>query len=97
MKLIDDIYNSFNNNSKTEGFSARKLSAFAGVMVAMIATFRFCDEKILVDVIIAWLLFALLCMGIITLQQVIDFRAGKVSSSTTTTEKTKVEKVEKTD
>jgi len=91
MKLLEDLYKSFGNNK--DGFSARKLSAFTGVTIAAIATFRFCDEKVLTDVLAAWLLFSLLCLGIITLQQVIDFRAGK-SSSVTTTEKTKVEKVE---
>lgn len=88
MKFIDDIYNSFHN--KPEGFSARKLSAFAGVVVAIIATFRFCDEKVLINVITVWLIFALLCLGIITLQQVIDFKAGKSSTTTIKTEKTEM-------
>ena len=91
MKFVNDLYNSFHN--KPDGFSARKLSAFAGVMVAIIATFKFCDEKVLIDVITVWLIFSLLCLGIITLQQVIDFKTGKNSSITTT----KTEKVEMTD
>lgn len=90
MKLVEDIYNSFHN--KPDGFSARKLSAFAGVTVAVIVTMRFCNDKILTDVITVWLVFSLLCLGIITLQQVIDFRGGK---STTTVEKS--EKVEVTE
>lgn len=93
MGLIRDLYNSFQN--KPEGFSARKLSAFTGVTVAVIVTMRFCNDRLLVDVITVWLLFALLCLGIITLQQVIDFRGGK---STTTIEKSeKVEVTEKSE
>lgn len=61
------------DNSK-DGFSARKLSAFAGVTVSVIATFRFLDTSTIIEGLMVWLCFALLCLGIITAEQVIRLK-----------------------
>lgn len=71
MSLWKKLIASFDNS--TDGFSARKLSAFTGVMVALVATFRFADAQVIVHTLMVWLTFALLCMGIITAEQVLKF------------------------
>ena len=42
-------------------------------MVALVATFRFADHDVIVNTLMVWLTFALLCMGIITAEQVLKF------------------------
>jgi hypothetical protein len=83
-KLMRKIIASFDNS--TDGFSARKLSAFAGVIVSVIATFRFVDAATIVEALMVWLVFALLCLGIITAEQLLKFYSrGKATEETTTT------------
>lgn len=77
-QLIHKIVSSFDNS--TDGFSARKLSAFVGVIVSVMATFRFVDGSTVIDALMVWLVFALLCLGIITAEQLL--RAYKVSKNT---------------
>lgn len=72
--LLNKILASFDNT--TDGFSARKLSAFAGVIVSIIATFRFVDDKTIIEALMVWLVFALLCLGIVTAEQVLRFYKG---------------------
>lgn len=91
MDFLKNLFDSFHN--RPGGFSARKLSAFVGVTVCVYVTIHFCTEKILVDVLMVWLMFSLLCMGIITIQQVMDLKSGR----TTSIEKTKIEKTEVVD
>lgn len=74
MKIINDLYNSFFNNEK--GFSSRKLTAFVGVLMAIYSTCRFVDSKVVVEAIVVWLLFSLMCLGIITFEQIIKFKNG---------------------
>lgn len=76
-KLIHKIVSSFDNSP--DGFSARKLSAFVGVIVSVIATFRFVDNNTIIDALMVWLVFALLCLGIITAEQLL--RAYKTSKN----------------
>lgn len=70
-KLVDSGDN-LNKNS----FSARKLSALAGIITAMWLSHKYCNPDILDYVISAWLLFALLCLGIVTIEQVINLKNG---------------------
>lgn len=72
--IIHKLIASFDNT--TDGFSARKLSAFAGVIVSIIATFRFVDDKTIIEALMVWLVFALLCLGIVTAEQVLKFYKG---------------------
>jgi len=76
MKFVYDLIASFHN--KPDGFSARKLSAFTSVVVAIIMTFQYGDKTILVQILVVWLLFALLCLGIITFEQIIKFKNGNM-------------------
>jgi hypothetical protein len=79
------LLSSFDNSPG--GFSARKLSAFTAVMaVSVIITHRYTTPENLRDILIVWLTFALLCLGIITAEQVIRFREGKENKPTAQTE-----------
>lgn len=72
--IFKKLLSSFDNT--TTGFSARKLSAFAAVVVGVVATFKFGSDTNIVEILTVWLGFALLCLGIITVQQIIDFKNG---------------------
>jgi hypothetical protein len=71
LSLWDKLIASFDNSPY--GFSARKLSAFTAVVVALIATFRFSDKDVIINTLMVWLAFALLCMGIVTAEQILKF------------------------
>jgi len=74
-KLFNYIFYSFTNNP--EGFSARKLASFTAVITAVVVTFYFGADQFVTELVLIWLGFGLLCLGIITIQQVIDFKNGK--------------------
>jgi hypothetical protein len=63
------------DNSET-GFSARKLSSFVGVITAIVLSYHFAKSDNVIGLVTLWLGFALLCLGIITMQQVINFKNG---------------------
>jgi len=63
------------DNSK-DGFSARKMSAFAGVISAIVVTFYKIPTEYQLEALYAWLVFALACLGIVTAEQVIKFKNG---------------------
>jgi len=73
-KIFKDLVASFTTD--TLGFSARKLSAFVGVVVAIVVTFKLPKDAYL-HAIYAWQTFALLCLGIVTAEQIIRFKDGK--------------------
>lgn len=62
------------DNEKNGGFSGRKLSAFIAVSTAIYATYEFVDSTTVVSALMVWLTFALLCLGIVTAQQVLQFK-----------------------
>ena len=72
-KILDNLFNSFTTD--TLGFSARKLSAFVGVIVAIVVTFKLPKESYL-HAVYAWQTFALLCLGIVTIEQIIKLKNG---------------------
>lgn len=74
LSLMTRLINSFDNESP--GFSARKLSAFIGVVVAIIATFEFVDNTTITYALGIWLTFALMCLGIITADQLLRYLKG---------------------
>jgi hypothetical protein len=74
LNMWQKLIASFDNS--TDGFSARKLSAFIGIVVAIITTMKFVDQKVVINAIEVWLIFSLLCLGIITAQQIVEFRKG---------------------
>lgn len=70
--LFTDLYGSFKN--APGGFSARKCTAFAAVCVAAYETYVHTNPFNLTTVILIWLGIAMLCLGIITMEQVIRFK-----------------------
>jgi len=76
MKILNEIIHSFDNNPNS-GFSARKLSAFVGVVVAVYLSVKNCDSTVVVQLVMAWMCFILLCLGLITTQQIIELKNGK--------------------
>jgi hypothetical protein len=72
-KVLKDLIASFTTD--TLGFSARKLSAFAGVVVAIAVTYKLPKDAYL-HAIYAWQTFALLCLGIVTIEQIIRLKNG---------------------
>ena len=72
--IFKNLLGSFDNSKG--GYSARKLSAFAAVVTAIFITHKFTDANNLVTVLTIWLAFGLLCMGIVTAEQVIKFKNG---------------------
>ena len=79
--IILNIIDSFHNSPG--GFSARKLSAFAAVCIASIITCYYADAENVVTLVLLWLVFALLCLGIITAEHIIRFRNNDSSRVTT--------------
>ena len=73
--IITHWVDSFNNEKK--GFSARKEAAFGSFIIAAYVTYKFTTADNLESVVTIWLIYSLLCLGIITLQQVAELKSGK--------------------
>lgn len=86
-KLIDDVIKSFDNNPNS-GLSARKISACVSVCIAGYVTIHYCDAERLTGVVQTWLAFALLCLSVITLEQIIKLKNGNGSTTVIEREKT---------
>jgi hypothetical protein len=69
---------SFDNS--TTGSSARKWSAFVGVLTCLKITHDHTDKENLGEILVIWLVFVSVCLSIVTIEQVIRFREGKTSS-----------------
>lgn len=74
-QIITHWVDSFNNEKK--GFSARKEAAFGAFVIACYLSFKFTTPENLEAILIMWLAYSLLCLGIITLQQIADVKSGK--------------------
>lgn len=74
-KFFDYLLGSFVNDEK--GFSGRKLSAFAGVIISIVITYQYTHEENLSTILLIWLLFSLLCLSIVTMEQVIRLKEGR--------------------
>ncbi len=87
--FITKLTSSLDNHSL--GYSGRKLSALAGVLTGIYVTIKLIPMSDQLHALYAWLLFSLLCLGIITIQNVIELKNGQSTNTkeTTTTETTK--------
>lgn len=56
------------------GFSGRKLSAFFSVILCGAITYQYIKVEYLTEVLMVWLSFALLCLGIVTIEQIIKLK-----------------------
>lgn len=82
--LIEKLVASFDTNTK--GFSARKLSAFAGVLISGWVTVKWalsCSKSeqwsLLPEVLGVWLFFVSVCLGLTTWEK--KFNAGKTEKN----------------
>ena len=74
MSKLNDLWNSFLNNK--EGASGRKLSAFwAIVVVATFISYKYTSNENVLYMTITWLVFALVCLGLVTIPELIKFLA----------------------
>lgn len=81
-KLIFDFVESFKNTPA--GFAARKLSAFwAIVIMGTIVTIKYGSPENAVEMLLIWLSFGLLCLAVVTIQNIIDFRTGSTTRKET--------------
>ena len=91
-KFINDILASFKANK--EGYAARKLSAFVAVVTAIVLSFEYTDVTVVTTIVSIWLIFALLLLGIVTFQEVLQLKNGTLSSSSTETTTTTTQQEE---
>lgn len=74
IKIVEDILKSLKTTSG--GYSGRKLSAFASVCVSAFLSYLYTDKTILTTVLLIWLSFAALCLGIVTIEKIIQLKNG---------------------
>lgn len=84
MKFINKILQSL--TADKEGYSARKLTALAAIIVAVYITYTLPLEMRL-HALYAWQLLALLCLGIVTVEQIIKFKNGSTDTQSPPTTK----------
>jgi hypothetical protein len=79
-KILHKLESTF--DTTTKGYSSRKLSAFwAIVIMGGLITYKYVDVTNAVEMLTAWLIFGLLCLGIITVQNIINFKNGTTSNN----------------
>lgn len=72
---IKKAIQSFENTKS--GFSGRKLTAFwSVVIVATSVSFKYTDANTVFEIVCAWLMFASLCLGLVTAQNIIELKKG---------------------
>ena len=76
MKMINKLLGSF-DNVKGQGFSARKLTAFALMLCIAFIHFRFVDINNAIEALMIDLSGVLLCLGIVTAQNIIELKNNK--------------------
>lgn len=79
MSIIKNLIDSFKNNK--DGFSGRKLSAFTAVGVAAYLSNKFCNINTILYVTISWLTFALLCLGVVTAENLLNLYMSQKSNN----------------
>lgn len=70
--ILKNLIDSFTTSKS--GFSGRKLSAFASIIIAYVLSLKYCTEKEVVELVIVWLSFASICLGIVTIEQIIKLK-----------------------
>jgi len=86
MNILERFINSF--DTKNEGFSARKLTAFTFVLLAGYIHYEYVNVDNAIEALIIDSATALLCLGIITAQNIINFKNGREDKTNEQTEDT---------
>jgi hypothetical protein len=73
--FITKLFASLDNHSL--GYSGRKLTAAFAVFMGAYITFHELDKSDQLHALYAWQILALLCLGIVTVQNILDFKNGK--------------------
>ncbi len=74
MGWISDIWDSFKTNNN--GLSGRKISAAWGVSIAATyVTYKHTTNENMLKVLIVWLVFSCVCLGLVTIPELIKFLA----------------------
>jgi hypothetical protein len=84
MNIISNLVKSF--STEDGGFSARKLSAFAAVVTSVYITVKLLPKEVQIYALCAWLLFALLCLGLVTGSQLVMLKNGNSETKKTDSE-----------
>lgn len=86
------LLRSFDNTS--DGYSARKLSAFVGVATAIYITHQHVNESNLEEILNTWLIFVGFMLGVVTVEQFLRFKEGGKSAPPPATTKTESEVIQ---
>ena len=79
---MENLFGSLHNEK--HGYSGRKLAGLTGMSVAVIITYLKVPNSDMLHALYAWLLFILICLGLVTFQQIINFKNGNAGSKTDT-------------
>ena len=74
-------------NTKKEGFSARKLTAFISVLCIIYIHIRFVEPSNILSVLLYDMAFVLVLLGIVTIDQLYRFKTGATTNTPETTSK----------
>jgi hypothetical protein len=72
-RIIDNLIGSF-DNKKENGFSARKLSAFALMVCIAFVHFKWVNHDNVAEVLIIDLCGVLILLGLVTAQNILDYK-----------------------
>jgi len=72
-KIIDNLIGSF-DTVKENGFSARKLSAFALMVCIAFVHFKWVNHENVAEVLIIDLCGVLILLGLVTAQNILDYK-----------------------
>lgn len=74
MNPFIDIWDSFKTG--TSGLSGRKTSAFWAItIVATALSFKFGNNSNVLELVLMWLVFGAICLGLVTIPELIKFLA----------------------
>jgi hypothetical protein len=77
-EIINKILSSFDNSS--EGFSARKLTAFSLMVCIAYVHYKYVNESTAIEALITDLCGVLIALGIVTAEQIINLKNGNKSN-----------------
>lgn len=83
-QIINDFLGSL-DNVPGKGFSGRKLTALFAILMGMYITTYLLPLADQLHALFAWQLLALLCLGIVTVEQVIKFKNGSNGNASSDT------------